>query len=463
MSKSRFLSLIFLGFLAIFMPKASFAASCDANIDGKSDFELQQILEACDREIAAQQAILDENLKEQNTLNKGISDLTASINKSNLQIKSQNAEIKKLGSNITEKQKYIGELSERMDKIRKSIAQIIRQSSALNNASIIEVFLSSENLSNFFKNSDNYSEINGKLHELTLELGGVKSTTESEKKELESKKGQVEKLKFEQEKAKVLLENLKNEKQRVLNLTKGQESAYKKIIADKERLKNQIRNRLFRTVGGVELTFGEALKIIQPYESIIGVDSALVLAILTQESSINGLIGKNIGKCYYNQSARNSAGTVMSPSQIHSFLSIMNELGMNANTTPVSCPIYQDGQYGGAMGPAQFMPNTWWDVANQVGYKSRVASVIGSFLPSPFENKDSFVGTALYLKDAQTRCKTAFYKEWDIWACAASKYYGGLALKGTRLTNYMYKGSGYGYQVAQRAVQFAKDIDTLSL
>jgi hypothetical protein len=260
-----------------------------------------------------------------------------------------------------------------------------------------------------------------------------------------------------------LLQNLKKEKQQILDVTKGQESAYKKIIAQKERAKNQIRNRLFRTVGGVELTFGEALKIIQPYESTVGVNSALVLAILTQESSINGLIGKNIGKCYYNQSARNSSNSVMSPSQTPSFLAIMSDLGMNANTTPVSCPIYQDGQYGGAMGPAQFMPKTWWDIGAQVGYKSRVGSVINSVLPSPFENKDSFVGTALYLKDAQARCQTAFTRQWDVWACSAAKYYGGLALKGSTLSNYMYRSSGYGYQVAQRATQFASDINTLNL
>lgn len=280
---------------------------------------------------------------------------------------------------------------------------------------------------------------------------------------MEDKQAEVEKLKYEQTQTKNLLVGLKQEKQNVLNVTKGQESAYRQIIADKERLKNQISNRLFRTVGGEELTFGEALKVIQPYESTIGVSSALVLAVLTQETSVDGLIGKNLGKCYYNQPAQNDSGTVMSPSQVPSFLSIMSELGMNANTTPVSCPIYSDGSYGGAIGPAQFMPKTWWDVGAQIGYKSRVAAVINSVTPSPFENRDSFVGTALYLKDAQDRCQTAFTKQSDIWACAAAKYYGGMALKGSALTKYMYKSYGYGYQVAQRAIQFAKDIETLSL
>jgi peptidoglycan hydrolase CwlO-like protein len=451
---------------AVFLlPKKSFAdsVSCSGNLDGKSDAELQQILDACDREIAAQQAIVDQNQEQQATLNQDISALSANITKSTAVINAQAAQIKQLGSNITQKQQYINQLNDRMDTIKQSIAQIIRQSSALQDSSIIEVFLSSESLSNFFKNSDNYSTINGKLHDLTNELMGVASTTQSEKQSLEDKKAQVQKLQYEQQQTKNTLVALQKEKQQVLAAAKKSESAAKALIASKESLKNQIRNRLFKTVGGVELTFGQALQLIQPYESTIGVNSALTLAVLTQETSVDGLIGKNIGKCYYNQSAKNSAGTVMSPSQVPSFLSIMNELGLNANTTPVSCPIYSDGAYGGAIGPAQFMPNTWWNVGTQSGYKSRVAAVLDTTIASPFENKDSFVGTALYLKDAQNICRTAFTKQWDIWACAAAKYYGGLALKGTTLTNYMYKSYGYGYQVAQRATQFAQDIQTLSL
>ncbi len=321
--------------------------------------------------------------------------------------------------------------------------------------------LSSNDLSEFLKDADNYSVINGKLNDLTNQLTGVKTDTENQKKDLETQKTKEEKLKFDQETAKTQSQNLQKEKQQILTVTKGQEAEYQRIIAQKEALKNQIRNRLFRTVGGTELTFGDALKVIQPYESTVGVNSALVLAILTQESSVSGLIGKNIGKCYYNQSAKNSSNSVMSPSQFSSFLSIMSELGLNPNTTPVSCPIYSDGSYGGAMGPAQFMPKTWWDVDANIGYKNRVGSVVGSSLPSPFENRDAFVGTALYLKDAQTICKTAFSKQSDIWACAASKYYGGLALKGSRLTSYMYYG--YGHQVAVRAGQFQNDINTLNL
>lgn len=447
-----------------FVPTYTQAATCDdSSLDGKSDQELQAILTACDAEIAAQKVILENTQKQSSVLQSGIADLTYSINKTQIDIKAKATQIKQLGDNVVVKAQYIQELSGRMQNIRDSLGKMIRDTYSTDNASFVDVLFSSKDVSEFFRDVDSYASINMQLQELTGELTGVKKDTEAQKKDLENKKSQQEKLKFEQEQAKAQAENLKNEKQNILKVSKGQESLYEKAIADKQRLQNQIKNRLFKTVGGNELTFGEALKLIQPYESAIGVNAALVLAVLTQETSVDGLIGKNIGKCYYNQTAQNNAGTVMSTTQIPSFLAIMSEIGLNPNTTPVSCPIYSDGAYGGAMGPAQFMPNTWWNVNDQSGYKTRVGSVIGSSSPSPFNNKEAFVGTALYLKDAQARCTTAFSKQSDIWACAASKYYGGLTLKGSKLNSFMYGRYGYGHQVALRAAEFQKDINTLNL
>jgi len=442
--------------------RAQVGITCSTSPDGKTDQELQMIFDQCEKEIAEQKAILDKTKLQSSELEKGIAELNYNIKKTQLEIKAKNAKIKQLGESIVVKEQYIGELAERMETIKASIVKVLRESNGLESTSFIEILLSNKSLSGTFEDLDNYSVITKKLNDLSEELMGVKKTSEEEKLSLETKQTAEEKLKFEQEAIKRQSENYKAEKQKVLEVTKGQEGAYEKLIADKIKKQNQIRNRLFRTVGGEELTFGEALKLIQPYESTIGVDSAFILAILTQESAINGTIGKNIGKCTYNQvSPCNSNRTVMAENQKNSYLTIIDDLGLNANEVPVSCPICRDGSYGGAMGPAQFMPNTWWDVSASTGYKSRVASVLNISTPSPFKSLDAFTGTALYLKDAQIRCKTAFTKKTDIWACAASKYYGGLSLSGSKLINFMYYG--YGAAVAKRAVQFQADIDTLNL
>ena len=445
-------------YIALFsLPQmAGASVFCDSNLDGKSDQELQAISAQCDADLADLNTKFSTTKKYSSELEKGIADLNYNITKIQLEIKAKNAKIKQLGDNIVVKSKYIGQLSDRMDTIEKSIAKMLMDTYATDDTNVVNILLSSEDLSNFFIDVDNFSTINQQLQVLIEELSGVKKTSEQEKKDLETKQTQESKLKFEQEKAKKTTESYKTEKQSILALTKNKEAEYKKLIAEKEKLKNQIRNKLYRTAGGIEISFGDALKLIQPYESTIGVNSALTLAVLFQESAVDNTIGKNIGKCTYNQPSSCVSGkTVMSDTQKPSFLNIMSNLGLNTDTTPISCAICRDGNYGGAMGPAQFMPVTWEGIAN------RVSNIIGVSYPSPFENLAAFTASAVLLKDNQDRCKTAFTKKNDIWSCAASKYYGGLSLSGSRLLSYM--RNGYGYSVLNRAVQFEKDIETLSL
>jgi flagellar motility protein MotE (MotC chaperone) len=329
----------------------------------------------------------------------------------------------------------------------------------------METLLSNESLSDFFVDIDNLSVLKEKLRVSLSGIRELKEKTKNIKMELEDKERNERGLKLikEQEKRKTL--SYKSEKEKLLNLNREEEKQYKKLIEEKKRIKNEIRTRIFRTVGGTEISFGDALALVQPYEEKIGVESALVLAVLFQESAVDGVIGRNLGKCTYNQKANNKSGTVMSNSQKQSFLAIIGELGMSPGKTPVSCPISRDGSYGGAMGPSQFMPNTWWDIRTGYGYKKRVAKVLGVETPSPFVNLDAFVGTMLYLSDARGMCAgpKGFSNTFEIWSCTAAKYYSGLQSRGSKLSRHMKSKYSYGYKVAKRAQAFQKDIDTLGM
>jgi len=169
------------------------------------------------------------------------------------------------------------------------------------------------------------------------------------------------------------------------------------------------------------------------------------LAVLTQESNL----GKNVGQCYLTNvntgagvSVRGTAfPNVMKPSRdVQPFLKITQDLGRDFAQTAVSCPIPSVGGYGGAMGPAQFIPSTW------IGYKSRLDTMLGR-AGDPWNIRDAFLASALYLGDSGAT-KQTYEGEW----CAAQRYFSGRCS-----TQYRF----YGDSVLSLAAKYQKDIETI--
>ena len=422
----------------------------------KELFELESQIEKITSELQTTQ-------KERTTLERDIAVLDAKRQKVKLKIRAQTIRINKLSSSIAARNVKIENLTEKINKNKASVSELIRQINDKDSASLVEIIIGYDNFSDFFVVLNSFEEVQKGLQ---ISLNNVKTAREqarTEKQELQNEKIEQIKFKKEQEIEKQQVENFKKQKKNILAITQGEEKKYQALLTKTKQTAAEIRSRIFRLIGNVELTFGEAVKIAEIAERATGIRAALILAVLSQESSINGIIGKNIGQCYYNTPSGNGSGTVMSNRQKPSFLAIMAELGMNANATKVSCPIKSDGAYGGAMGPAQFMPTTWWDVKTGYGYKKRIAKITGNNPPSPFVNLDAFVGTALYLKDVYNskacknyaeEYKNVLPKRYLQERCAAAKYYAG--------NNWWKHRLGYGDRVAERADKFQKDINTLN-
>ena len=93
------------------------------------------------------------------------------------------------------------------------------------------------------------------------------------------------------------------------------------------------------------------------------------------------------------------------------FMKIVSKLGFNINGRTISCPIYSAGPWGGAMGPAQFIPSTW-NI-----FIDRLQSNLNHY-PNPWEPEDAFMASSMYLTDlggvgnsvsAQTRAACKYY------------------------------------------------------
>ena len=413
--------------------------------------QLEAQLSELENQLKEQEAALDSYKRQGKTLKSEIDRLNANVSKLNLQIKAVSLTIAQLDKNISTTQTEIHGTETDIGETKAVISKLLQNLYENDDTPAIQILLQNPKLSDFFGNLNSIIVVQDNLRGELQKIITLRNDLLDKKEALALQRKDAQAIKNYQDSQRAAIQKNKTDKDSLLKVTKGQESKYQELVATTKKTAAEIRNRIFRLLGGGELPFGEAVKIAKVAERALGVRAALILAVLTQESAINGVIGGNLGRCYYNTPWKNGSGTVMSNTQKPYYLATLAELGstFDPNTTPVSCPISSDGDYGGAMGPAQFMPKTW------SGYKDRVGQVTGGKPASPFNNLDAFTATALYLSDGLEGCRAIYSKIFDQESCAAAKYYAG-----GNWRSYTRVGR-YGYRVAERAADFENDIEVL--
>jgi hypothetical protein len=131
---------------------------------------------------------------------------------------------------------------------------------------------------------------------------------------------------------------------------------------------------------------------------------------------------------------------VMNPTRdVPPFLIITGELGLDPHNTLVSCP--QSVGWGGAMGPAQFIPSTWMIV------RDKVASYLGKSTTNPWDPIDAFMASSIYLADLGAG-KGGYSAERN----AACRYFSGSACSKSSLI------AGYGDSVIVKATNIQENM-----
>lgn len=433
---SRRNSLLFL-FICLFLgSQSSFVL---AETVEEKEARLKAELDRVEQDIAKQQTMLKGQQQQTATIKRDVDILTTKVNTAQLNIKSKKIEIERLSGDIVEKVVTISKLEEKLNQEQRSLAELLRETRELDDNTLAELVLEKDSMATFLVDVGRFQAIQGALHDVLGRVRETKQVTEQVKTQLEVKKDKEldAKQTIEAEKAKV--ERLNSEKKVYLNASKSQEDAYKKVIAAKEKERAAIRNALFSLRGAANITFGQALDNAKLVSAKTGVRSAFLLAIITQESNL----GQNIGTCNRpGDPESKSWENIMKPSRDYEpYLRITKELGLDPDTMPLSCP-YKGG-YGGAMGPAQFIPSTW------EGMKSAVAKLTGNNPPNPWNAQDAFAASGLYLRDLG-----AGGGSYASERKAALRYYAGSNWNNP-------KNAFYGDQVMAIATKYQKQIDIL--
>jgi peptidoglycan hydrolase CwlO-like protein len=445
--KMRFLLCIVLVSFFVFGP--TLVVASDLSNAQADRAKLEAELSALEKEIATKQKQLDRQKGKSSTLSGDIKLLNAQIEKSKKEIQAKNLTIQKLGGEIVQKNKKIQTLTEKIESEKQTLAQLVRKSREIDDKSVVSFVLSGESISDVYGEFDKFMALSDSIGDSVGLIKHARNETESEKKNLEIQKDKQLDVKIELENTKKKVEQNEKDKKQLLSISKNKEAEYQKVLAEKAKRKSEILTALFGLRDTGAIPFSKALEYANLASEKTGVRAAFVLGILTQESNL----GTDQGSCYVTDintgtgvSSRSGKvfKNVMKPTRdVKPFFEITQSVGRDPYKTLISCPIGGFG-YGGAMGPAQFIPSTWMIL------KARIAKALGISNPDPWFARDAFMASAMYLADLGAN-KGGYTAERN----AACKYYSG------RSCGLVTGNTSYGNSVMTKTAKIQSNIDLL--
>lgn len=376
--------------------------------------------------------------------------LEADIHRSNLAVKGLQIQLQHTQESIEAAQRQIADY-------RAALMEILQLAYEQSRRSPVEIILSGQPLSDIFGDLTVVDNLNMRAEELLQEAIDLEVYLVGQREKMAQEKESIETEIYVQAVQKESLQSTRQEKDVLLARTRGEEAIYQQQLAEikkqAQEVVGELKSRLFRMIDSTqEITEYEAIKLSLAVADVTGISPSFLLAIIEQESAL----GRNVGGCYLKNTkdgsgvfikSGNPAQRVMNPRarswernpNTVDFIAITEQLGLDWRQAPVSCwiPAYRSGVpwgWGGAMGPAQFIPSTW------LIYSYRVEQMLHIAVADPWQPQHAFLAAALLLRDNGADGTTRGHLN------AASKYYG------------VDVGSAYARSVIDRAAKWEQRI-----
>ncbi len=410
--------------------------------------ELKAQMQQIQQEIEQYRGELKEKQKQEKGLSGEIAILKSKIKKTELELSQTALALRSTELSIESNKLKIEDMSQKIETQKEVLASLMQAMYEEDSRGIVELIMSAGDISDFVEHQKFLESIQFSIYAVVNNVKQAKHNLQEEQRVLEEEREEQSRLKSLQEAQKMTLKGNKQEKDRLLNFTKDEKAQFEKLLAQKERDIEQIKNQIFLLEGaGISMSLAKAYEIAGLAAGKTGVRPAFLLAVLKQESSW----GANVGQCYL-VDAKTGMGkgkntgspysrTMKASRDVQPFLQITNDLGRDPYSTLVSCPHPEYG-YGGAMGPAQFLPSVW------LAHRDELAGLVGH-MPDPWDIYDSFTASALKLSRNGASAQTPD-AEWK----AAMIYYAG-----SRWNNPVY--SFYGDSVMDLSAAIQNEIDAM--
>lgn len=337
---------------------------------------------------------LETTKQQKQTLQNKIASLNQEIRNLNNEIRQSNLVIQDLKFQIEDTEDSIKETAVKIQQSTNKLSEILRTIYEENQKTTVEVLLAEDKLSSFFNNLVSLEVLSTRNRELLNDIKDLKDYLKEQEEALMKEKNSLEKVVAIQQSKVKENRQVKQEKEELKKMT---DAEYQRYLQRKKKTEKRIENisaKLWKSLVGVREIpeYGEAVKVAKRVSDQTGVRAAFILGILTQESRI----GHNVGQCVvkdFDTGAGVKVDTgekwprVMKPGRdIPPFRDTVQNLnrGEQPKSTLVSCWIpacykgndicsasvnngnvncelagYKAYGWGGAMGPAQFIPSTW--------------------------------------------------------------------------------------------------------
>jgi len=380
-----------------------FAYIIAANASSVDDLKnsLQQNLDSIQAQISQYRAQIADAQSQTKTLKREIQLLDAKKKEMELQIQQTQLVLQQTQLSIDDKNSEIQTEETKLNRERNLLGQYLQGIYEFDQSSMVELIFSQKRLSDVFSEMSSLEAMQEKTQETIAVIKTIRKDLEQQKEDLSQKQEEELQLKALQDIQRASLKIQQADKNKLLTQTKGEEAAYQKMLTKAKADATAIKKQMYLLEGvGLSMTLEDAYKHAKFAADRTGVRPAFLLAVLKQESSW----GTNVGTGTWRKD--------MAKRDQDAFLQICDELNLDPNQMPVSRkPSYG---WGGAMGPAQFLPSTW------LSYKDQVARLTGHNPPSPWNIDDAFTAAALKLANAGANQQTD-NAEWK----AAMVYFAG--------------------------------------
>lgn len=237
------------GLIIMFCSSASGFLPVFAATEGVDDLNTQKMerqrkLDQLNQQIKSYTQQIEETRSKANTLKNEVLIYEKQIASTELQIEAKETQIEDTQLLIKELEQQIAKRTKEMEDNKRVLAQLLVELNEYDNDYLLKTTVGSHNLSEFLDQIQYTASYQDRIYQLVLKIKDIRAKLEQQQKDLLIQLKSLNELKEQLEIARSSLQLERNQKQNLLNQTKGLERNYQKLLAVSKDEEDKIQKEI---------------------------------------------------------------------------------------------------------------------------------------------------------------------------------------------------------------------------